>query len=319
MTQSKHSDENPFAPLHPNDSPLHPILGRDDQGQVIFSLLSKYTYPLIASKTPEALSGIAVQLLPSDFCAWKPGSQLIISGSAYTVPRQPLREMLVGIYSPSLRHEILVIGCRQTIHHNHTLHFSDPRPFQRMPLGLGMAFGGQSQGFGYPPNPVGLGFHLQGPPRTLGHQALPCLEHPEQRMTVEHIGLDRKDWEMLPRPMHCGFLPSQFYPRSQKCFFSAHPSLTTTHPFAEGECIELRNIHPQHRSLLVNLPCNSPGVWLRLDNHTLGQRMHMQDVQIDPMDNRMSVLWIASFPIENEAIVLNAQELQFGQLGPGDS
>jgi len=325
MPPRKNPHENPFAPLRSTDSPLQCLLGRNDHSQVVLSLLSKYTYPIQTPYAMDALAGTSVQMLPSDLCAWKPGSQLIIAGSAHAPWGKSEQEMRVEIHSASLHHEILVIGCRHTVRQGSGLRFTEPRPFRRVPLALGLAFGGESQGLGFPPNPIGLGFLLYGPQRTLAHNPLPCLENPQHRLEPDHLGLDWNEWHRLPRPMHCGYVPSQFHPRSRwhrrihpdpRWHFSTHSGLTSPTHFAEGENIELRNIHPHHRLLTVQLPRHPPGVWTHLDGNAYGKRMHIQDVQLDPVANRMSIVWCAHFLVLNENALLNANLLQFGMLTP---
>jgi len=324
LTRHHADEENPLAELICSDPNFRVVCGRGENSLPTLSLLMKRRYPLITDSPSSALAGQALRILPSDECAWKPGSQIIVSGNACPPYNSKVSKLMVEISAHQISHKIQVWGARKILTKGTHIHFSEPKPIQQVPMNLGYSFGGESQGFSFPPNPIGLGFHLRSRRRELQNQPLPHLEDPSQPLLPEHIGLDGwKFWTNLPRPMHTGFVPSQFFPRSRwlrgmhsqpRLLFSAHPNLCRERPFAPAECITLKHCLANTPLLDIPLPDQHPSAWLQIDSTSQTSQFMIQDIHIHLQELCYTILWRANF-LE----FIDKEYLQFGIIPPGES
>jgi hypothetical protein len=318
--------ENPFAPLSILDATCRPVLGKDGENRKVFSVLSKYIYPLFSPTPIPALNGQAIGLLSPDMCAWKPGSQITLAGTAYAPFGNMIREFQIEIAAGKSRHCIQVSGPRKIQRKGFGFSFTDPTPISSLILGIGYSFGGESLGFNYPPNPIGQGFHLHRNPLDIHGKPLPCLEHPSQLLRPEHIGIrDCKQWATLPTPAHCGFLPAQFHPRSlwstqarpdPRWHYTAPQELCFSKCLPPGTVISIRNCHPTLPLLQTQLPTHPPLVWFQLEGSAQARVMEIQDVHIDLTISRITVLWRASFLVPLNVDTTDSEQLQFGVIPP---
>jgi|GEM_PF-3685322 len=316
-------DQNPFFELQGTEPILSGYVGNDGAQRTVFSLLSKQVYPLLPSKPLRLCDGKWVSLLPSDLCAWKPGSQVTVAGFAYAPPKQKAKILCAEIRTKFMHHRIQVFGPRKILAKKMHTRFSAPEDFHRIPLAFGYCFGGISHGDAFPPNPIGLGFHTRCIQKKLHHQWLPCLEDPNHLLEPEQMGhLDFDQWHQLPQPAHCGFIPAQFYPRKTwhqarhpdaRWHFSAHPNLCQSEAFELGELITMQHLHPTQQTLQFPLPEQAPFAWFQLDQRVEAQKMIIQDVHIDPRENRFAVLWRASFNLESVNQLLDARSVQYAR------
>ena len=321
--------EDTHPPVSEFSPPFRTMLGYDAEGTPLLSILGKAIYPIQTGKSTNAVHGSWILLQPNDLCAWKPASQVIVSGEACAPNDVAVRELLVEVRLADRTHRVLALGERRMRVSNGSLRFEDPNPFVRIPLGLPFAFGGASQGRSFPPNHVGVGFQLRTPMHALQGKPLPRLEDPENPLLPEHMGmLGFDDWDKLPLPWHCGYVPADFFPRRHwykhsrphpQWFMSAHQGLCFSRGLSPGESIMVRNCHPRQPTLLFQLPTRPPRIWAQLDTVAHVGQMQIQDVQIEPSELRFSVVWRVCFRLERDNDMLDARSLQYGILPGADA
>jgi len=130
--------------------------------------------------------------IPGDAVPYRPGTDIWVLGHAHT-PR-PVQAMTVTLEIGPVRRTLLVVGDRRWRADGT---FSEPEPFERMPLSYARAYGGRftddAAAHVYPDNPEGRGFvpHAGG----VG-TLLPNIEWPDDRVTT---------WRC--RPQIAGFAP----------------------------------------------------------------------------------------------------------------
>lgn len=100
--------------------------------------------------------------------------------------------------------------------------FSEPEPFERMPLRYERAYGGidvRSQpgaSWPYPPNPLGRGFVIGADAAALDGLALPNLEDPARPLSPDNLAVGRHDaWERQPEPANFGCYPRTAWYRAR--------------------------------------------------------------------------------------------------------
>lgn len=179
---------------------------------------------------------------------FKTGTDVVVQASAR--PPRPTREMTVSVqvggHPP---HTARVCGPRICDHVNGRLVFSDPEPFEEMPLRYENAYGGRDERFEqalmedvkqsteddvlrrarpsaeallgdahplmYPRNRFGKGYVLDGRPEFVQGRELPTLEDPRDPLTPERLVVENPlDWAGQPLPAGFDYLDPGSFPRS---------------------------------------------------------------------------------------------------------
>src|SRR5262249_43396707 len=110
---------------------------------------------------------------PSDLCLRKPGTDVVVSGSAISPRRQPVKELDVSVRVGPVSKRLRVFGTRVWAPGVARMALSAPQPFVELPLRWEDAYGGMDASdpkkvAHEPRNPLGRG--VAADPATLKHQ-----------------------------------------------------------------------------------------------------------------------------------------------------
>ena len=233
------------------------VPGRDDHGGDIFAFLVKRRYEFNdagqcrRSEPPPAFIeadvywGDPADSSPhyeADKAPYKLRTDVVVIGSAYAPPGQPISRLDVGIEVGEARKVITVHGDRFAILQGsgRLPVFSDPRPFMRMPLVYERAYGGTDRTtaveFPYPRNPVGCGVVLKAPSDT--RIRLPNFEDPTDLLTPERLVIgEAKHWNRQPLPQGMSWFAKTWYPRMS--YVGALPGFVDADEIMREEALDL--------------------------------------------------------------------------------
>jgi hypothetical protein len=227
------------------------LLAGDAAGRQIVSVHSKVTYRISPSGACRRADAQEPLLLPdagedsgaeppreTDVTPVKTGTDFILLASAIA-PRAGTREMLVRLGIARASWEYAVSGDRRCIYRGpNDVAFSEPEPFDTIPLRYERAYGGVDESVEdppikvvldafrmpagvYPRNPVGRGYVVQDGPAIDG-RPLPNVEHPRQRLTPGTlVARGAQNWWRQPIPWSCDWFDKTWYPRVT--YFGALP------------------------------------------------------------------------------------------------
>jgi hypothetical protein len=222
----------------------------------------------------------------------------------------------VSLSAGRLHQVVRVFGDRvwfQTMGH---AAISDPIPFVEMPLVYERAFGGGDLAIENPAarprdprNPVGAGFTSRVEPERVEAVRLPNLEDPAalvsspgDRPAPTGFGFIGRDW--LPRRAFAGtydeawqrdrmpFLPADF---DERYFNAAHPSLTSSRPFAGGEPVLVTHVS-EVGDLRFQVPAAAPSITARIRRATVDLPAALDTLLIEPDARRVVLTWRATAP-----------------------
>jgi hypothetical protein len=157
--------------------------------------------------------------LESELVAWKPGTDVVVVGKAHAPRGKRARFFDAGIQIGTFRKLVRVFGDRKIQLKSMGFDFTDPAPFDSMPLHYGLAFGGKHTNadgleMTYLRNPIGKGFVVQPEAEDLAKLVLPNLENPAQLLVPQNLALKSFDrWIECPRPWALGYTGRNFHPR----------------------------------------------------------------------------------------------------------
>jgi len=270
--------------------------------------------------------------IPSELGLAKPGTDVLLLGSAYSARGRPASQVGVTLNVGPIRKTIRVFGDRVWGSTLLGARISEPRAFEKMPLIWERAFGGIDETDGPSPqthgedrNPVGTGFRDRNSRRKPDGVPLPNLEDPKQlialltdRPTPSGFGPICPHWQ--PRRSFAGtydetwlrerapYLPEDFDSR----FFQLAPSDQTVPGYLKGgEPIEIQGASPVAQ-LRFNLPIYRPQVIYRLDNQAHVRSANLDTVLIEPDDSRLVMVWRAVFPCDKKALRIRETEAVLG-------
>ncbi|AUX41544.1 hypothetical protein SOCE26_029640 [Sorangium cellulosum] len=258
---------------------------KDTEGKLRAHVLAKRTYRLLDGRVPEvAPEQLAIVREPlyedgneDNPVAWEPdfyacprtGTDVVVLGSAFC-REGPRRELDVSVSvdlggvkrsAPErVTRRVRVFGDRKVDWYEGSVHFTDPEPFERMPLTFRRAYGGHDRAadeehpddfaswlakagdlpmedispYEYPRNPAGKGYVVFPDRRALDGLELPNLEMPGALLTPENLVLGAAArWPFAPRPAGFGFTDQSWFPRN--AFLGLSPSF-------EGELQEIPEV-----------------------------------------------------------------------------
>jgi hypothetical protein len=158
--------------------------------------------------------------LESDLVAYKPMTDVVLLAKAQAPKGRPVPQLSVGVQVGAARKILQVTGDRKVIVTGTGFEFSDPKPFEEMPLDYSRAYGGKDDksepgtAYVYPRNPIGKGFIVKSLPEALQDLDLPNLETPDKLLSAKNLILGKfENWRMYPEPAGIGYFGKSFYPR----------------------------------------------------------------------------------------------------------
>ncbi|AKT42714.1 DUF2169 family type VI secretion system accessory protein [Chondromyces crocatus] len=230
------------------------ISATDPEGRWILSVLTKRTYTI----EPSGRCVLADEQLPlqgdiethaddtnllahdTDLYPIKPLTDVVVLGRAHAA--RPQTQLDVRVRVGRALKTILVVGDRRcTLSPTGQLVFSDPLPFETMPLRFDRAYGGRDRGaealhgnpftllapyvnggfstdnqspYLYPKNPCGRGYLIEATPAAVELVELPNLEDPLDRLSPDRllVGNDAH-WPWMPMPQALGWVSLGWFPR----------------------------------------------------------------------------------------------------------
>lgn len=191
-----------------------------------------------------------------DLLAFKPGTDVVVFGSAHAPAGNPVREIRTSVRAGSRTHTLRVTGRRRVVRRNGGWSFSDPEPFSTLRLGWKEAYGGVDRWArpaldaeriepfkpwldvdltgvtpaAYPRNPAGRGFVIRETPEMEGME-LPTIEDPDDLLTPGRLVAGSAEaWPFQPVAAGFGFLSYAWFPRSAFCGLDRIPLPSAADP-----------------------------------------------------------------------------------------
>lgn len=268
----------------------------------------------------------------SDVFPSKKGTDVVLLGHAY--PKGSAKTVDVALHAGGLGKSLRVFGDRSWRKSMGSWKWSEPAPFERMPLTYERAFGGADfsdpdpakQGYERR-NPVGAGFHVSGKKETLDGLPLPNLEDPKNPI---------KSWKDKPFPAGFGFIARNWVPRvdyagtydaswqNKRCpllpedfderyYNGASSGLTSGQYFKGGEPIALMNAS-EEGELSFSLPKRSVDATLWVKGKETFHKLNLDTVIIEPDEKRTILVWRATVPCSRKFLYINRVKLKEGSL-----
>jgi hypothetical protein len=257
--------------------------------------------------------------VPSDVSLMKPGTDVLLLGSAHAPGGHPTTQMDVSLVVGPLRKRVRVLGNRVWRSNGPGYSITPPEPFQAMPLVWERAFGGtdrtKSETREELRNPVGVGFRAPDGEKPLDGLRLPNLEDPAELISSwkqtpppacfapigahweprrSYAGTYDERWQQERAP----HLPTDFDPR----FFQlAPPGLVATGYLKGGEPVE---VHGATRSgvLRFRLPVVQLSITYVLDGAPQLRPAVLDTVIIEPDAAKLQLVWRAVLPCDKKAL-----------------
>jgi hypothetical protein len=257
------------------------------------------TRPLRPADIPWGEPELSSIAYPSDFCVYKPGTDVIVLAVAHPPPGPPVTSYDAFVQVGALHKTVRVFGLR--VWQTDGAGLSAPGVAGPVELRYENAWGGVD-GIDSPNfieearNPVGKGMRLD--PATLSHQLAPCLEDPEAligsfrtRPPPAGMGAIGRHWQ--PRRQYLGTYDKAWQefraplaPRDQDDRFEhcASPGLVSPAPFSSGEQVGLLNLTPGGGARRFVLPSIALQISFDVPDRDLYlARPHLDTVLIDAL------------------------------------
>ena len=238
-------------------------------------------------------------LAASDLCPGKPGTDVVLRGSAR--PGRPMRWMDVSLRAGPCRKVVRVFGNRYWRGKIGLYLASEPEDFEAIPLTWENAFGGndtsaeESEAHEYEPrNPVGRGFRARKSKLPIEGELLPNIEDPKglidspkARPAPSGLGFLGRDWQ--PRLRWAGtydekwrsermpLLPDDFDPRYHD---RAPEGLIAAQPPKAGEPVEAIGVHPAG-PIRFALPDVRPSAQVLFEDETVDLPLKLDTLVLD--------------------------------------
>lgn len=257
--------------------------------------------------------------VPSDLCLGKPGTDVVLIGSAWAPGGKPTWSSDVSLTAGTVAKTVRVFGDRVWDSGPGGSSVRYVTPFDRLPLVWERAFGGSDETDRgpvlEPRNPVGCGFRAPRSTRPVAGLPLPNLEDPAALITSPSdtpqpscFAPIASHWE--PRRSFAGtydeawqnsrspYLPADFDAR----FFQIAPfGLTASAYFQGGEWIDVRGATPDG-ALQFQIPALRLKITYRLDSGEEKRPAVLDTVIVEPDATRLTLVWRASFQCDKKAL-----------------
>jgi hypothetical protein len=251
----------------------------------------------------------------SDMHIGKPGTDVLLVGSAWAPDRRPVSGLHVSMSVDDRRKTIQVMGDRVWRDGRP----SNPQPFESMPLVWERAFGGWhrrgDQVLAEERNPVGCGFAGGRSAAEMEGLAVPNLEDPEAPLqqvgeapTPACLAPVAPSW--LPRRGCAGtydqawqrsgapYLPKDFDPRYFQC---AAPEFVFDRYLQGGEPVDVSGVLPDG-PLTFAVPELRLAVAVTVAGAQEEPPVNLETISIEPDANRLCLTWRASVPCDRKAL-----------------
>jgi hypothetical protein len=251
-----------------------------------------------------------------DFAPFKPKTDVIVNGHAYSPTGKPVQEMIVSLEIGPLKKHVRVIGNRVWTRGVFRLKPSRPVPFLKMPLGFDRAFGGSD--LSHPKskyqstemrNPVGVGFHKNPSSKAIKGTPLPNLETPRDPICkwfhtpppagFGHVG---RGWQPRVRfagtyddrwlKERCPFLPEDFDPQ----YYQSAPANQQVPYCKGGEVIRCTGMTPVGTFMFI-VPTVAVPIVFRFRDREIPQEPNLDTLLIEPDGRRILLTWRTSVPV----------------------
>jgi hypothetical protein len=263
--------------------------------------------------------------VPSDVSLEKPGTDVLLSGSAWAPGGTPTWQTDVSMSVGPVAKSVRVFGDRVWDAGAAGAAVAWVTPFVRMPLTWERAFGGTDQTdkgpTAEPRNPVGAGFRAANGAKPLAGLPLPNVEDPAALISSwkdapAPAGFGAVSPHWLPRRTYAGtydeawqktrapYLPDDFDPR----FCQIAPlGLVTGQHLRGGEVVDLRGVTP-NGALRFVLPAVAVQATYRLDSGAESRSAALDTVLIEPDARRLIMVWRASLSCDKKALKIREVE-----------
>lgn len=256
---------------------------------------------------------------PSDVALHKPGTDVLIIGSACAPDERPVWHMDVSASVGSVSKTVRVFGDRVWNQNGPAATMEWVAPFVRMPLVWERAFGGSditdAGPAAEPRNPVGTGFRASGGRKAMAGAPVPNVEDPWALITgpgdaPAPAGMAAIAPAWLPRRAFAGtyddqwqqsrapYLPEDF---DLRFFQVAAPGMVSSRPLVGGEPVRLRGFTPGG-SLDFYLPVLTVRATYHVDRATEQRPAVLDTVVVAPDEHRLVMLWRASLPCDKKVL-----------------
>ncbi len=218
------------------------ILGVDEKNRQILSVGWKETYHieengaciLEESQEPfnfEIREDIDGPDSEPEFFPYKLTTDVVVYGNAWAPNSKEVTRMVAAVQLGDSRKEVLVVGDRKCSYRKGTYPlFSEPEPFQCMPITYKKAYGGVAptdvpplktlMDFvspypgAYPRNDIGRGYVIHNEPDFVEGLSLPNIEDPLDLITPERLIVGKpENWWRQPLPQSFEWYSPGWYPR----------------------------------------------------------------------------------------------------------
>jgi len=326
-------------PTQNNDNGLTTLLPDLTSGsKPLLSLFVKQTYTL-KKGAPALLSHeqqipfyksdtLSPYTQEGDFSITKPGTDVIITGTAYVPKGRQATQLKVGAQIGERQKSLAVFGKRHVCLTPWGFKFTSPQPFSQLPLNYEWAYGGcdansdPGREYLYPKNPRGKGFIVKPQARALQGLELPCIENPACILTPQNLVIQKyKHWLKAPSPANLGCIPKNFYPRytlvspegslNPEFFHHAQPEFQWNH-FKGNEPVRLIHMDPDLPEFDFYLPLGKPQGWLDTGNRVLTQPLACKTIEILKDQDLLTLLWQGIWTLPSREFLENLDTLEYG-------
>lgn len=255
----------------------------------------------------------------SDVCLGKPGTDVVMVGSAWSPDGRPVWQSDVSLSVGPLRKTVRVFGDRVWETGAAGSAMVWVAPFVRMPITWERAFGGtdvtEKGPSAEPRNPVGTGYHASGSGKDMVGMPLPNVEDPRALLTSPRespspagfapiaphweprkrfAGTYDESWQQTRAP----YLPADF---DTRFFHFAPEGLVSPRHLEGGEAVEVVGATPEG---ILRLQLPAMRIWLefRLTSSRERRRAVLDTVILEPDEERLILVWRATLRCDKQAL-----------------
>lgn len=259
--------------------------------------------------------------IPSDVCLGKPGTDVVLIGSAWSPDGRPAWQVDVSLRVGALSKSLRVFGDRVWDSGAAGASMAWVAPFVSMPIVWERAFGGSDQTEkgprAYPSNPVGTGFRASGGAKALTGMPLPNVEDPRRLIgspgdSPDPVGTAPTAPHWHPRINYAGtydaawqrnrapYLPDDF---DARFFHYAPVGQVSPVPLSGGEPVELVGVSPQG-VLRFNLPSLAVQLTFKGAGREDVRRALLEGVLVEPDAQRVTLVWRGALACDKQVLKL---------------
>ncbi len=296
-------------------------------------VLAEQQEPLVYSDQHYGDPGETSIRYECDFARFKPRTDVVVNGQAYSPTGNAVRELTVTLEIGTSKKQTKVFGNRRWERGLLGFRPSSPEPFREMPLVFERAFGGSDHSADQPKyqgtdlrNPVGVGFHKNRASEAIEGTPLPNLEDPLHLIS---------EWSDRPPPVGFGFIGRNWHPRVKYAgtyderwmeerlpflpadfddqYFQAAPVDQQFSYLRGGEVVRCTNLTPEGDFSFVIATMDVPLVF-RFRDRDERVLPHLDTLVVEPARRRYLATWRGVVPLGRK---LNA--LREVGVGPGSA